>query len=253
MPSGTPCSPCSRPTRSTSGRGRAALPPFLHVHFGPFAVDGGGAPHTGGERARGFAAGFGRSPSGGFAAGSGAGSRPVEGWRSGAGRRRRRSGSQPVGRLRRRLGSRVAACGKAAVKVDGHICPSTGRSFFVHQRVDLRNLHKSPFGGVVGRPPRPLSALRLRPRPCCGDWCRFRASAPPLQRRATCGRAPEAPGAGARWGKVAFWAAPTGKIGHFSTLAHGAPLDARRKPQVRSLRDFVVLAHDVIQLTKTTH
>ena len=68
------------------------------------------------------------------------------------------------------------------------MCPSTCRSFFVHQRVDLRNLHKSPHGGVVGRPSRSRRAPRLRLRPCCGDWWRFRASAAPLQRRATCGR-----------------------------------------------------------------
>ena len=33
-------------------------------------------------------------------------------------------------------------------------------------------------------------------------------------------------------GKVAFWAAPTGKIGHFSTFAGGVPFGANTEPQV---------------------
>ena len=68
-----------------------------------------------------------------------------------------------------------------------------------------------------------------------------------LRRRAACGRIRSEE----RWGAVL--GASGGKIGHFSTLSRETPLVARKKPQVRSLRDFSAFLRGVSHLTKTIH
>ena len=131
--------------------------------------------------------------------------------------------------------------------------------FFVYLRDDLRNLHKSPRCDVAGRPSRPRRAAQLRPHLRCGDWCRFRASAlrvgGAVDLRALvwqvwrlAGGGPSSPAGG----KVAFWGASTGKIGHFSTFTGDAPFGMNTKPQVRCLHGFGVLPFPDKRLTKAT-
>ena len=81
----------------------------------------------------------------------------------------------------------------------------------------------------------------------CGDWCRFRASAIRLRRRLACGRIRGEERHGA------VWRASGGKIGHFSTLSHKVPFDARMKPQVRGSCDFSAFLLGASRLTETIH